>query len=432
MNYKILILMSTNIIFGIGYSMLEILFPLEANKKGTTESTTGIIFSSISIPNIILIPLVPFLSQKLGKKLLFTISIIILIMSNFLFAFAPLFNNKLYFEIFSFFCRFSQGIGFAIAQTMIYSFAVSLSKKKEEINSYMGLMELSWSIGQALGPFYASFLYNFFNFKIPFFILCIFTIISFIFYYKIDMKNSEHDISGFDFIKIIFGNLKIFLTAFSLIIAMACDIFYEPILENYLMKKYNFSTFLVSIYFDIAVVTFFLGIYLINPFLEKYGTKFQISIGLFLMSISLLIIAPIKIFPQNYIVTAIGFICLGFSEAPTIISTMEDFLITLKESEKFSEEYSTDLASAFFTFSVNIGCILGPVIGSYYTEKKSFYYSCIVLSIFCLFWFFVFGIGWFDFIVLDFKNRDNKNYHVVIEEKNEILENIVIESDLVS
>jgi MFS family permease len=197
------------------------------------------------------------------------------------------------------------------------------------------------------------------------------------------------------------------------------------------MKKYNFSTFLVSIYFDIAVVTFFLGIYLINPFLEKYGTKFQISIGLFLMSISLLIIAPIKIFPQNYIVTAIGFICLGFSEAPTIISTMEDFLITLKESEKFSEEYSTDLASAFFTFSVNIGCILGPIIGSYYTEKKSFYYSCIVLSIFCLFWFFVFGIGWFDFIVLDFKNRDNKNYHVVIEEKNEKLEDIVIDSDLV-
>ena len=77
--------------------MLEILFPLEAIKKGTSESTIGIIFSSISIPNVILIPLVPFLSQKLGKKLWFTISIIILILSNFLFAFVPLFNNEFYF-----------------------------------------------------------------------------------------------------------------------------------------------------------------------------------------------------------------------------------------------------------------------------------------------------------------------------------------------
>ena len=419
MNYKILILMSTNLIFAIGYSMLEILFPLEANKKGTSESTIGIIFSSISVPNIILIPLVPFLSQKTGKKMLFTISIIILITSTILFAFAPLFNNKSHFELFSFFCRFSQGIGFSIAQTMIYSFAVSLSEKKEEINSYMGLMELSWSIGQALGPFYASFIYNYFNFQIPFFILGIFTIISFCFYYKIDMINSSDDISGFDFVKIIFGNLKIFLTFIALIIAMACDLFFEPILENYLMKKYNFSTFLISIYFDIPVVTFFLGIYLINPFIEKYGTKFQISIGLFLMSISLLIIAPINILPQNYIITAIGFTLLGFFEAPTIIPTMEDFLISLKECNKYSEEYCTDLASAFFTFSCSLGATLGPIIGAYYTEKKGFDYSCIVLSMFCLFWFFIFGIGLFDFIVLDFKNRNNKDYHVIIEEKNE-------------
>lgn len=419
MNYKILILMSTNIIFGIGYSMLEILFPLEAIKKGTSESTIGIIFSSISIPNIILIPLVPFLSQKLGKKILFTISIIIFIISNFLFAFVPLFNNKKYFEIFSFICRFSQGIGFSISQTMIYSFAVSLSEKKEEINFYMGLMELSWSIGQGFGPFYASFLYTFFNFEISFFILCIITILSYFFYYLIDMKNSNDDISGFDFIKIIFGNLKIFLTFISLIIAMSCDIFFEPILENYLMKKYNFSSFLISIYFDIPIITFLIGIYLINPFLEKYGTKFQISIGLFLMSISLLIIAPINFLPQNYIITAIGFFLLGLFEAPTIIPTMEDFLITLKEYNKYSEEYCTDLASAFFTFSCSLGCIIGPIIGAYYAEIKGFYYSCYVLSFSCLVWFFVFTIGFFDFIVLDFKNRNKESFYNVIEEKNE-------------
>ena len=137
------------------------------------------------------------------------------------------------------------------------------------------------------------------------------------------------------------------------------------------------------------------------------------------MSISLLIIAPINFLPQNYIITAIGFFLLGLFEAPTIIPTMEDFLITLKEYNKYSEEYCTDLASAFFTFSCSLGCIIGPIIGAYYAEIKGFYYSCYVLSFSCLVWFFVFTIGFFDFIVLDFKNRNKESFYNVIEEKNE-------------
>ena len=57
---------------------------------------------------------------------------------------------------------------------------------------------------------------------------------------------------------------------------------------------------------------------------------------------------------------------------------MEDFLISLKEINKFSEEYSNDLASSFFTFSVSLGATIGPIIGAYYSEKKGFDYSCFV------------------------------------------------------
>lgn len=424
MNWRILILMSTNMMFGIGYSMLEILFPLEAKKYGTSETTSGIIFSSISIPNIIIIPLVPYLSQKINKRLLFTTSTLIIIISTIAFGLASLIKRKNIFEIYSFICRFSQGIGVAISQTMIYSFSVSLSENNKEINLYMGLMEFSFSLGQAIGPFYASFLYNIFNFTIPFFILGFIVLFSLPLYYYINIQNSNDEISGFDFLKLIL-NLKIFLTFIALIIAMMADIFYEPILENYLIEKYNFSSLLVSLYFDIPVVTFFIAIYLINPFLEKYGTKFQITLSLLLMSISL---SSIKLLTQNSILLIFQFIILGFSEAPIIISSMEDFLISLKEINKFSEEYSNDLASSFFTFSVSLGATIGPIIGAYYSEKKGFDYSCFVISIISFFWFIVFGVGLFNFISIDFKNRNN--YHNNIKDINcDNKENLIKEGE---
>ena len=107
---------------------------------------------------------------------------------------------------------------------------------------------------------------------------------------------------------------------------------------------------------------------------------------------------------------------------------MEDFLISLKEIKKFSEEYSNDLASSFFTFSVSLGATIGPIIGAYYSEKKGFDYSCFVISIISFFWFIVFGVGLFNFISIDFKNRNNYNNNIK-DFNNDNQENLVKEGE---
>ena len=51
------------------------------------------------------------------------------------------------------------------------SLSVSICENEEEVNRNISLMELSYSIGLAIGPVMGTFLYESFGWEVPFFIL---------------------------------------------------------------------------------------------------------------------------------------------------------------------------------------------------------------------------------------------------------------------
>ena len=77
MKKEIFFLLLLNALQATGFSLGTPLFPLIAQKLNISETSIGLIFSSFSIANILIIPCLPALLHYSDKKFLFWFSLLI-------------------------------------------------------------------------------------------------------------------------------------------------------------------------------------------------------------------------------------------------------------------------------------------------------------------------------------------------------------------
>ena len=129
-------------------------------------------------------------------------------------------------------------------------------------------MELSYSIGLAIGPVMGTFLYESFGWEVPFFILAGLNLFSNL--TVLNIKIQECEKSDYqNFFKAIF-HWKILLTEIASIFLMATVNFYEPVFENYLIENNGLNMEIASfLFFDIQIFSFFISLSLIGHLLLK-------------------------------------------------------------------------------------------------------------------------------------------------------------------
>ena len=154
----------------LGYSLLAPLYPIEAKMRGVDSSLVGIIFSSYGISNFIFTIFTPNFIKIFGRKKLLIFSLLIEGTCTCFFGLINNVTNRQLFIILSFAIRFSQGMGSALMETLLYSIVASISTKSN-IEKNIGYIELADSIGVAIGPVIASLSYHLFGFLMPF-LLC--------------------------------------------------------------------------------------------------------------------------------------------------------------------------------------------------------------------------------------------------------------------
>ena len=390
MNCSIFFLMIINSLQSCGYSIIQSIFPILGKQFNISDSISGIIFAAYPIANTIVIPLVPYLLEKFPKNFtfmttLFSQSCMIIIFG--IITFSP---SKEFFEIFSFIIRFIQGIGVGISSTINYTLAVSICKNEDEVNRNISLMELSYSIGLAIGPVMGTYLYEGLGWEVPFFLLGGLNLFSSFTIINMEIKDCEKsDYSNF--FKAVF-NWKILLTEIASIIVMGTVNFYEPVFENYLIDNFGLGMKTASLFFDIQIVSFFVSLSLFGKLINKIGTKISISFGLFLGFIFVNLLGPISILPKKIHIIVIGLIFLGPSEAFVILPSIEDYMNTLMTDLQFSKEYSNDLSCTIFNFVSNLGDTIGPLIGGILSDYYGFPQTCFIISIGLFICFFFFSI----------------------------------------
>ena len=431
MDWNIIFLMLINSLQSCGYSIIQSIFPLLGKKQfNISDSISGIIFAAYPIANTIVIPLVPYLLEKFPKNFtfmttLFSQSCMIIIFG--IITFSP---SKEFFEIFSFIIRFIQGIGVGISSTINYTLAVSICKNEDEVNRNISLMELSYSIGLAIGPVMGTYLYEGLGWEVPFFLLGGLNLFSSFTIINMEIKDCEKsDYSNF--FKAVF-NWKILLTEIASIVVMGTVNFYEPVFENYLIDNFGLGMKTASLFFDIQIVSFFVSLSLFGKLINKIGTKISISFGLFLGFIFVNLLGPISILPKKIHIIVIGLIFLGPSEAFVILPSIEDYMNTLMTDLQFSKEYSNDLSCTIFNFVSNLGDTIGPIIGGILSDFYGFPNTCFIISIGLFICFFFFSILNFLNACKKISFKDKYNCKILSDTDNNINDpffNSIIESE---
>jgi len=377
---KILLLIALNFFSSVGYSLIAPLYPIIAKSIGLSDDIVAIEFSVYPIVVCLTIIFSNKILKLMSRKRLFVLSLCLESMSVISFGMLIYVNDVRLFITLSTVLRFIQGFASALTAILIYSIASSYCDETN-IKIVIGYMELAYCGGVAGGPFIASLFYYLGGYMLPFLvsggIYLLFTILVFFFHIEEDKVYQEVNL-----IYLLITDPKILINFLTIVVDMIATTFFLPIFTEYLQSKYGFSMEIASLFLAINMTAYIIVLPIINHFTKTFGLKYTLFTGLLMNTLSVLMIAPIKPFSQDYYMIIIGLFILGAGGAFITLPVYGDFLSHLKNGLKYDSNTAEDLASSFFNLGINVGDAIGPIFGVFTMTNGIFDKSCIATSIF--------------------------------------------------
>lgn len=224
-----------------------------------------------------------------------------------------------------------------------------------------------------------------------------------------ESKSSFHH-NPFNFLKLIAH--KSVLGIFLIVVCdMITQCFFYPVFTAHFTHKFNFSIEDSSLLLSMTFAVYTFGLRLTVYFISRLSGKYVLCLGGILNSISVLLFNPAYFLPQLLSVSILGFIMLNLTAGITVVSSITEFGLALENEEEIPAEFVSDTASGLYILAINIGELLGPTIGGYYTGKYSFETACFVVGLLNLFfsasYFLFFGYEIFKSLLIDCNDIDS-------------------------
>ena len=404
MNTQILILFIINTFISMGYSLIAPLFPILGKNYKISENLLGCIISIYSFSNFTITPFSPQIILKIGRLKIFYISTIIQALSIILYGLFKYISNFSFFIFISFTIRIIHGFAAGITSTLLYSLGVSLSLP-EEITISLGYLEIAWSIGISIGPVCTSFLYHIGGFSLPFYTigLLFFIPIYLIKFLNIPKDNNYQNEQNPNLF--LFFNLEMLINFLPTVVFQIAQTYYFPSLTYHLINKWSLNIELSSLFFMIPMVSYFLGLQILNKILSNFGLKLTILLGQIVIIIGAPFVYPIFFLPQSIISIIFGLSLLGISGTFTCVAVIIEYgRISKGINDNLNESSINDISSAVFNLGINFGDFLGPFFGGFISTKYGFLYSNVYMSVIAFFnscFFFFYYKNEISFIIKD-------------------------------
>lgn len=383
----------------VGYALLSPLYPFIAKERGVSDSVIGLVFSSFAISNFITTIATPYIIKIIGRKNTLYISLITESICTICFGLISFITNKNIFISLSFVIRFAQGAGGAVVQTLIYSLTAA-SSSSQNIEKNFGYIELGCSIGVAIGPLFASVGYYLFGFEFPFIFAGFLEMFLAFFIKDLIIEESAENENGPSVMKIL-TNINILMTFLAVMVDMISLSFIYPVFATHLNKKFLLSPEIISLFFIIETITYFISLQVLNKINKMFGNKLTITIGTLMNGAFILFLSPNRFLPQKISLVIIGLGGLGVSGALVSIPAMVDIIGTMKNELKIEEHIAQDYSSAIFNLGYFFGETLGPLAGGALSDKYGFEGGCNFNSGFNI----LFGIIYSLFLVMQLKEK---------------------------
>ncbi|AFS78289.1 major facilitator transporter [Gottschalkia acidurici 9a] len=296
-----------NLLIFFSFQMLLPTLPLYAEKLGGTNSIIGLVTGLFVTSAVVIRPFSGLLLDKLGRKKIFLIGLLLFILSVFSYSLFPIL-------IIILMIRFIHGFGWGITSTASSTIA-SDNIPKDRFGEGMGYFSLTSSLAMALAPAVGLFIISKYKFNVLFYISTALAILALIITSKleyrdienkekVDIKNSLYEKTSVRpsiiifFVTITYGALTSFLPIYAS----------QNGIEN------------IGIFFTVYATFLFISRPIFGKIIDKLGFDYAVIPGLAFVTIAMVLLSRATNL-NMFLITALIY-GIGFGATQSSLQTM--------------------------------------------------------------------------------------------------------------
>ena len=364
-------------------------YTLEAKTRGSNTVVAGLVFAAYPFVIFLLSPIVGKYLSKLGPVTTLAAGSLLEGTGEALFGFIALCKDQWMFVLFSFLLRILTAVGAAFSQTAIISILCCLYPNHVSIS--FGMLEFAAGIGLMIGASLGGFLYHIGGFKLPFIVVGSFVLLSLVTVMVTIPRNQIHECRERERVVSIFRVMRVpgvATVGISIITAGVLVSFIDSALAVQLDQITNgkFTKAQIGGYFVFATGFYTVSAPIWGCIVEhKVKQNHAMIIGHIGVAISFLLMGPVPFIQPllhgTTVSTAISLCIFGISMGPyqvPVIGAMQHYSI---ESGLENGLLLNSMISGLFSSCINIGSIIGPIIGGFFLHYSTFSWACLLLFI---------------------------------------------------
>ncbi|XP_047590203.1 MFS-type transporter SLC18B1 isoform X3 [Lutra lutra] len=366
------------------YSILGPFFPKEAEKKGVSNTVTGMIFGCYALFDLLASLVFGKYLVQIGAKFMFVAGMFVSGGVTILFGVLDQVPDGPIFIAMCFLVRVADAVSFAAAITA--SFSILVKAFPNNVATVLGSLEIFSGLGLVLGPPLGGFLYQSFGYEMPFILLgCIVLLMEPLNMYI--LPNYDSDPGKHSFWKLI-TLPKVALIAFVINSLSSCFGFLDPTLSLFVLEKFNLPAGYVGLVFLGLALSYSISSPLFGLLSDKipHLRKWFLVWGNIITAVCYMLLGPIPILhikSQLWLLVLI-LVLNGVSAGMSIIPTIPEILSCAYENG-FEEGLSTvGLVSGLSSAMWSVGAFIGPTLGGFLYEKIGFEWAAAVQGLWAL------------------------------------------------
>ncbi|XP_077477175.1 MFS-type transporter SLC18B1 [Stigmatopora argus] len=369
---------SVNFSSMICYSILGPFFPIEAEKKGASQTVVGVIFGCYAVSNLIGSLILGRYIVQIGAKMMLITGLFVSSGCTILFGLLDRVPAGPVFIALCIIVRSVDAVGFAAAMTS--SFALSAKVFPNNVATVLGSLEVFTGLGLILGPPVGGWFYQSFGYEVPFMVLGCFLLImvplNIYILPSIDAASSKS--SFLELLK----NVEIILLCYVIFTLSSGLGFLDATLSLYAVEHFQLSTGYVGLIMLGLSFPYSLGSPLMGFFTDKYPAlrSWFMVIGGVATAVGFTLLGPVPFLNLSrhlwLLVVMLGVI--GFSLAMTAIPIFPE-VIKCAYHSGYEEGLGTlGMVSGLFGAVWSAGMFYGPTAGGFLTQRLSFEWASAI------------------------------------------------------
>jgi MFS family permease len=406
---------SMNLSSMMAYSILGPFFPKEAEKKGVSDTTIGMIFGCYALFDLLSSLVFGKYLVYIGAKFMFIAGIFVSGGVTILFGVLDQVPDGPIFITMCFLVRIVDAISFSAAITA--SDSILAKAFPNNVATVLGSLEVFSGLGLVLGPPLGGFLYQSFGYKVPFIFLGSIVLLMIPLNICI-LPNYESDPGEHSFWKLVTVP-KVGFISFVIISFSSCFGFLDPILSLFVLQKFDLPAGYVGLVFLGLALSYAISSPLFGLLSDKmpHRRKWFLVFGNLITAGCYMLLGPapvLHIESQLWLLVLI-LVINGISAGMSVIPTFPEILSCAYENG-FEEGLSTlGLVSGLFGAMWSVGAFIGPMLGGFLYEKIGFEWAAAIQGV----WALISGLAMGLFYLLDHsrRRRSSKPQNIICTEE---------------